>query len=113
MPQPFKFRYVNQIVGSFVLLTTLLIVGSLVLIAQSQRWFTASQAIKLKIPGGASTDLHAGADVMIGGTIAGTVQSVDTDTSEPLDTIAVLAIPTNFMASIRANSKVEIEKGSA
>lgn len=37
--KPFKFRYVNELAGAFVLIAFLFIVGSIILAGQAQEWF--------------------------------------------------------------------------
>lgn len=103
MAKPFKFRYVNEIVGSFVLLTAALVTISIVVIGFSQRWFTPTQRVVLILPRELPSVLRRGTDVVIQGTAAGTVQDVG-------PTEAVLAIPRNFMKLVHSDSPVKIRR---
>lgn len=110
MAKPFKFRYVNEIVGGFVLLTVLMVVVSVFLIAGSKRWFTSMQKLVLRIPAGQQVDLRPGTDVFVGGTVAGSILTAAPDPSDPPVTVATIQLPSDFMKSIHVDSKVEIKR---
>lgn len=110
MAQPFKFRYVNEIVGAFVLGAIALVVVAVVTIGLSQRWFTPVQTVVLVLPPDVSSGLRKGSDVVINGTVAGSVQDVTPSAGDPRASDVTLGIPRNFMASVHRNSDVRVRR---
>ena len=104
MPKPYRFRHVNEIAGAFVLgVVTLLILG-VVGVGFSQRWFTRSKEVTLRLPGGGE-GLRPGADVRMRGTVVGSVEVVEPDENEQSnDMIAVMSVRSDFYKWIRKDS---------
>jgi ABC-type transporter Mla subunit MlaD len=73
MSKPFKFRYVNQIAGGFVLLVTLLLVGGIMVTGNAKGWFKPMTRIAIRLPEGSVEGLQVGAEVSILGTKVGQV----------------------------------------
>lgn len=81
MAKPFRFRYVNQITGAFVLAVVALLVLGVVGIGFSQRWFTRTTEFTVLLPTGAQ-GLRPGAEVQMLGTVVGSVQDIWVDKTE-------------------------------
>ncbi len=76
MAKKFKFRYVNEIVGGFVLLVFLLLLAGVLVAGHAQHWFEAMYEINLRFPAEGSLDLQKGAEVMLLGAKVGSVQDI-------------------------------------
>lgn len=76
MAKKFKFRYVNEIVGGFVLLVFLLLLAGVLVAGHAQHWFEAMYEINLRFPSEGSLDLQKGAEVMLLGAKVGSVQDI-------------------------------------
>src|SRR5678815_2523240 len=81
MAKPFRFRYVNQITGAFVLAVVVLLVLGVVGTGFSQRWFTRTTEFTMLLPTGAQ-GLRPGAEVQMLGTVVGRVQDIWVDKVE-------------------------------
>jgi phospholipid/cholesterol/gamma-HCH transport system substrate-binding protein len=79
MAKKFKFRYVNEIVGGFVLLVFLLLLAGVLVAGHAQHWFEAMYEIDLKFPPEGSMELQKGAEVMLLGAKVGSVQDILVD----------------------------------
>jgi phospholipid/cholesterol/gamma-HCH transport system substrate-binding protein len=79
MAKKFKFRYVNEIVGGFVLLVFLLLLAGVIVAGHAQHWFEAMYEIDLKFPPEGSMELQKGAEVMLLGAKVGSVQDILVD----------------------------------
>ncbi len=76
MAKKFKFRYVNEIVGGFVLLVFLLLLAGVLVAGHAQHWFEAMYEINLKFPPEGSMELQKGGEVMLLGAKVGSVQDI-------------------------------------
>ncbi|HOU20786.1 MAG: MCE family protein [Kiritimatiellae bacterium] len=76
MPKKFKFRYVNEIVGGFVLLVVLLLLAGVLVAGHAQHWFESVYEINLNFPPEGSMDLQKGGEVMLLGAKVGSVQDI-------------------------------------
>ncbi len=63
MNAPFKFRYVNEIVGTFVLIIVALLVAGILLAGHAQDWFTPIHRYHVDFPAEGSLGLQKGATV--------------------------------------------------
>ncbi len=79
MAKKFKFRYVNEIVGGFVILVVLLLLAGVLVAGHAQHWFETMYEIHLKFPPEGSMDLLTGAEVMLLGAKVGSVQDILVD----------------------------------
>lgn len=125
MAKPFKFRYVNEITGGFVLLTLVLVIAGIILAGNAQRWFEEVHTLTLTFPPEGSFDLQKGAEVRILGALVGAVESISVDEAGGMT--GEITIRGNFIRFVRTDSKaiakkkfgvagdafVEITKGSA
>ena len=76
MAKKFKFRYVNEIVGGFVLLVVFLLLAGVLVAGHAQHWFEAMYEINLKFPPEGSMELQKGGEVMLLGAKVGSVQDI-------------------------------------
>ncbi len=108
MAKPFKFRYVNEIVGAFVLLVILLLIAGVIFAGHYQGWFRPVHTIKLTFPEEGSLGLKKGSEVEILNTVVGTVDKIDIDENEKM--IGEIKITGNWFRFIRADSKAKVAK---
>jgi phospholipid/cholesterol/gamma-HCH transport system substrate-binding protein len=76
MTKPFKFRYVNEIAGAFVLVVILALLGGVFVAARAQRWFEPVHTVTLDFPAEGSLGLQVGNAVQILGTRVGSVNEI-------------------------------------
>ncbi len=77
MSKPFKFRYVNEIVGLFVLLVLVLLITGIVLTGRAQGWFEPTYEIRVEFPEEeGSMGLRRGSEIRVLDTPAGYVQDI-------------------------------------
>ena len=108
MAKPFKFRYVNQIVGTFVLLVGLVLLAGILIAGRTQHWFEKRKIIGLEFPSEGVMELQEGADVMLLGAKVGTVKSIDVaDDGSMTGTIAVRFA---FLRHIRQDSVALVKR---
>ncbi|HOW97559.1 MAG TPA: MlaD family protein [Kiritimatiellia bacterium] len=108
MAKPFKFRYVNEITGGFVLLTLVLVIVGIILAGNAQRWFEPVHQLTLTFPPEGSFDLQKGAEVRILGALVGTVESIAVDEAGGMT--GEITIRGNFIRFVRVDSKAIAKK---
>lgn len=106
--KPFKFRYVNEIVGSFVLFIVVLLILSVVLIGNAQEWFVPKHEVYIRFPTRGSAGLKKGADVEIMETQAGRLERIIINEDGSME--GKILITGNFVNYIRADSEAIIKK---
>ena len=109
MNQPFKFRFVNEIVGVFVLGAIVLLIAGIFLAGRAQGFFES----KFKLHTEFATEegsfgLQKGSDVRIRDAVAGTVASIVPSSSGILT--ATLVIKESFHPFVRINSRAIVKK---
>ena len=114
MAKKFKFRYVNEIVGGFVLLVVLLLLAGVVVAGRAQHWFEGSAVLHLKLPqeeghGEGFMGLKKGAEVILLGTPVGSVQDllVDDETGAISGTIRVRG---SFLRHVKTDMVAWVKK---
>ncbi|MCS6772073.1 MAG: MlaD family protein [Kiritimatiellae bacterium] len=108
MSKPFKFRYVNEIVGGFVIAIALALVVGIILAGRAQDWFEPIYEIRLEFPEEGSLGLQQGADVQILGASAGRVGKIRVQDDGSMYT--TLEIKSEFIRFIRTDSKAIVKK---
>lgn len=73
---PYKFRHVNEIVGTFVVLAVALIVAGIFLMARAQRWFEPVHDLRVTFPAEGTFGVERGARIEILGAVAGRVDRI-------------------------------------
>lgn len=109
MTKPFKFRYVNEIAGVFVLLILLLFVTGIVLAGLVQGWFETYHSVVIDIPAEGSSGLLEGAEVEILGAVAGSVDTI-TVSETTGDMEALIKIRSDFFGFVKKDSRAIIRK---
>ncbi len=107
-PKPFKFRYVNEIVGGFVLLVLLIVVAGVFVAGKSQEWFVPVHEIAINFPPQGSLGLQVGADVQIMGTSVGRITEISVD--EDGFMTGVMTVKGDFIRYVRTDSEVKAKK---
>lgn len=108
MSKPFKFRYVNEIVGAFVLLVVAALVAGIILAGRAQDWFEPVHEIALDFPEEGSLGLQKGAEVQILGTPVGRVGRIRVKDDGAMST--VLTIKGDFIRFVRDDSRAVVKK---
>lgn len=108
MAQAFKFRYVNEIVGAFVILIVLLLLAGIFFAGHAQRWFEPVHRLTIDFPPEGSFGLTAGAEVVILGTVVGSLERISV--SEDGTMAGKVMIKGDFVRFVRADSKVKVKK---
>lgn len=108
MAKKFKFRYVNEIVGGFVLLVVLLLLAGILVAGNAQHWFDPMVEISLKFPKEGSLDLQKSAEVMLKGTKVGSVQDILVDDAGNIT--GSIRVRGSFMRFVRQNTVAWVKK---
>jgi phospholipid/cholesterol/gamma-HCH transport system substrate-binding protein len=108
MPKPFKFRYVNEIVGTFVLLIVALLVAGIILAGHAQDWFTTVRDYNVDFPIEGSLGIQKGAPVEILGATVGKVESIEVEEDGRI--YGVISVKGDFIRFVRTDSKALIKK---
>jgi phospholipid/cholesterol/gamma-HCH transport system substrate-binding protein len=108
MAKPFKFRYVNEITGGFVLLALVLVIVGIILAGNAQRWFEPVHRLTLTFPPEGSFDLQKGAEVRILGALVGSVEAITVDEAGGMT--GEITIRGNFIRFVRTDSKAIAKK---
>ena len=69
-----RFRHVHTTAGTFVLIVVGLLVAGIIVTGRSHRWFSPMGKVTLQFPREGSLGLREGADVLILGTVVGSVR---------------------------------------
>ena len=108
MNTPFKFRYVNEIVGTFVILVVALLVAGVLLAAHARDWFTPIHRYPVDFPAEGSLGIQAGATVEILGTAVGKVERIVVKDDGRMG--AEIAIRGEFNRFVRSDSLALVKK---
>lgn len=108
MPKPFKFRYVNEITGGFVLLVIAAVIAGVFVAGRAQKWFEPIHEVEVVFPPEGSFDLQRGAEVRILGALVGSLEEIDV--AEDGEMSGVLRIRGTFIRFVRADSRAIAKK---
>lgn len=72
-----QYRFVHEIVGTFVLLCLGLLIASIVFAGRIQGWFVEELEYSLMVPPGAHAGLKEGTEILLGGSAIGRVIAID------------------------------------
>ena len=108
MPKPFKFRYVNEIVGGFVMLVVALLVVGVILAGNAQEWFTPVHVVRIDFPEEGSLGVQKGSPVMIMGTEVGRMGSIHV--REDGSMFGRATIKGDFIRYVRKDSKIIVKR---
>lgn len=102
MKKPFKFRYVNEIVGGFVLLVLFLLIAGIIITGRAQGWFEPTHELRVEFPEEGSMGLRRGSEVRVLDAPAGMVLSVEPREDGVME--GVLQVRGRFYRYIRDDS---------
>jgi phospholipid/cholesterol/gamma-HCH transport system substrate-binding protein len=103
-----KFRYTNETVGLFVLITLLIFVAGLIYSGQVRKWFNPGETIKVVLPDEGLFGLTEGSTVEILGTKAGEVRDIVINPDQKIH--ANVRIDSDMAVFVRSDSKATIRK---
>ncbi len=104
----FKFRRVNEITGTFVLVIIAVLIGAVMWTGHSQRWFKSRVALRIVLPEAGAAGIRQGSEVYFLGTLVGSISSVEVDTTGRME--AEANIRRDFFRFVRADSSAVIKK---
>ena len=107
LPQP-NFRYTNETVGLFVLITLLIFIAGLVYSGQVRKWFNPGETLKVVLPDDGLFGLAEGSTVEILGTKAGEIRDIVINPDEKIH--ANVRIDSDMVVFVRSDSKATIRK---
>ena len=107
LPQP-KFRYTNETVGVFVLITLLIFVAGLIYSGQVRKWFNPGETLKVVLPDEGLFGLAQGSAVEILGTKAGEIKDIVINPDQKIHAIA--RIDSEMAVFVRSDSQATIRK---
>lgn len=102
MKKPFKFRYVNEIVGAFVLIVLFLLIAGIIITGRAQGWFEPTYEIRAEFPDEGTMDLRRGSEVRVMETPAGMVEDIGPREDGVME--AVFEVRGRFFQYIREDS---------
>lgn len=108
MSKPFKFRYVNEITGGFVLLVAGLLVVGIFVAGHAQKWFEPIHEVKIIFPPEGSLDLQRGAEVKILGAVVGSIEEIDV--ADDGGMTGLIRIRGDFIRFVRDDSRAIAKK---
>ena len=103
-----RYRYANQAVGVFVILTVVMFFAAFLFSGQFQEWFDPGERIKVILPSDGLSGLSEGADVEILGTKAGRVNDIVIHPDQQMH--ANVQIHSDMKPFVRRDSKAVIRK---
>jgi phospholipid/cholesterol/gamma-HCH transport system substrate-binding protein len=106
--QQTKFRYTNEAVGLFVLLTLLIFVAGLIYSGRVSEWFNPGETLRVLLPDDGLSGLTRGSTVEILGTKAGEVREIVINPSEKI--YADVRIDREMALFVRSDSKATIRR---
>jgi phospholipid/cholesterol/gamma-HCH transport system substrate-binding protein len=111
MQSRFKFRYVNELTGLFVLAVCALVIVGIIFSGHSQRWFSRKYAFDVLLPEAGTSGLRRGDEVFILGVSAGLVDDVVVGDDGRMK--AHINIRRDFERFVRVDSTAHIKKAFA
>jgi phospholipid/cholesterol/gamma-HCH transport system substrate-binding protein len=103
-----RFRYANQAVGVFVILTVIIFLAAFFFSGQIREWFDPGERLKIILPSDGLYGLSEGAEVEIIGTKAGRVLQIVIHPDQQMH--ANVQIQSDMKAFVRRDSKAVIRK---
>lgn len=107
LPQP-KFRYTNETVGLFVLITLLIFIAGLFYSGQVRKWFNPGETLKVVLPDEGLFGLAQGSAVEILGTKAGEIKDIVINPDQKIHAIA--RIDSDMAVFVRSDSRATIRR---
>jgi phospholipid/cholesterol/gamma-HCH transport system substrate-binding protein len=108
MEEPFRFRHVHAITGTFVLLTLGVLIVVLLFAGRSQRWFIGNVPLRITFPEAGAAGIRQGSEVYFLGTLMGTVSDVSVDPKGRME--ARVNIRRDFFLFVRDDSSAVVKR---
>lgn len=108
MAKRFKFRFVNEITGGFVIGVLVLLVAGIVFTARAQKWFSPVRKVSIALPEEGSMGLRKDAEVRLLGSVVGSVDDIIVGDDGRMK--ATVKIREEFFRFVRADSVAIIKK---
>jgi phospholipid/cholesterol/gamma-HCH transport system substrate-binding protein len=109
LEQRFKFRRVNEITGTFVLVVVAVLIAAVVWMGRSQRWFRSNVTVRIVLPEAGAAGIRQGSEVYFLGTLVGTVSDVAV-VDEKGHMEAQANIRHDFFRFVRADSSAVVKR---
>jgi len=104
----FKFRRVNEITGTFVLVIIAVLIAAILWMGHSQRWFRSRVTLRIILPEAGAAGIRQGSEVYFLGTLVGSVSDVVVDPTGRME--AEANIRRDFFRFVRADSSAVVKK---
>ena len=108
MEERFKFRRVNEITGTFVLVVVAVLIATVMWAGHSQRWFKSRVTLRIVLPEAGAAGIRQGSEVYFLGTLVGSVSDVVVDETGRME--AEANIRRDFFRFVRADSSAVVKK---
>jgi phospholipid/cholesterol/gamma-HCH transport system substrate-binding protein len=108
LEQRFRFKRVNEITGTFVLIVIGVLIAAVVWTGRSQRWFKSNVPLRIVLPEAGAAGIRQGSEVYFLGTLVGTVSDVAVDATGRME--AEANIRHDFFLFVRADSSAVVKK---
>ena len=109
MTDHFKFRRVNEITGTFVLVIVAVLIAAVVWTGRSQRWFRSNVPLRIALPADGAAGIRQGSEVYFLGTLVGNVSEVVVvDQQGRME--AQAKIRRDFFQFVRADSSAVVKR---
>ncbi len=106
--EPFKFRRVHEITGTFVLIVIAILIAAVIWTGSSQRWFKSNVHLRIILPEAGAAGIRQGSEVYFLGTLVGSVYDVNVDTEGRME--ARTSIRHDFFVFVRADSSAVVKR---
>lgn len=104
----FKFRRVNEITGTFVLIVVAALIAAVVWTGHNQRWFKSRVTLRIVLPEAGAAGIRQGSEVYFLGTLVGSVSDVIVDPAGRME--AATGIRRDFFRFVRADSSAVVKR---
>lgn len=108
LEERFKFRHVNEITGTLVILVLVVLVAAVVWTGRSQRWFKSNVTLRISLPEAGAAGIRQGSEVYFLGTLVGSVSDVIVDAAGHME--AQASIRHDFFRFVRSDSSAVVKK---
>jgi phospholipid/cholesterol/gamma-HCH transport system substrate-binding protein len=108
MDEPFRYRHVHAITGTFILLVVAVLIVVVLFAGRSQRWFIGNVPLRIALPEAGAAGIRQGSEVYFLGTLMGTVLDVSVDPAGRME--ALVNIRRDFFLFVRDDSSAVIKR---
>ncbi len=108
MANSYKFKYVNEVAGFFVMAAVFLLVVGIILAGRAQHWFEPQIKVFTTFPPEGTFGLQAGAQVRILGALVGKVEEIDVTEDGAMK--GLMTVRGDYKHFIRKDSAALIKK---